>query len=1072
MAVFTALATSIATAIGVASTTFISATAFALQVVTGIGLSYAARALSGSSDQSTESQFGVQGKLSAGADVPRAFMLGSSLTAGSLVYANTWGQTGQDTPNAFLFQVIALSDLPVGGGNASLKEFWCNGEKCTINWSATDTGLGYPVNEYFKEGYPHLYVKFYDGTQTAADSFLSSPLVFGAHPTHPYGADRIAKGITYAIVTAVVNDGLFSGFPQYKFALKGIPLYDVSKDTTAGGDGPQRWADPSTWGGDGDDYPAVQIYNLLRGISYGGQWLYGLQNLAAARLPAADWIAQINKCRAAVDIGGGDAEPAYRTGLQVNVSSQPADIIQAILTGCQGKLAEMGGIYKIRLGAPEAAVLTVTDGDILSTEEQSFTPFFGLASTINGISGRYPDPAQGWETQTAPPLYNAEFEAQDGARRLMADVSFDAVPYSVQVQRLMKSALEEARRARRHTFTLPPSCWLLEPGDIFAYSSDRNGYDSKLFRVDGISDKANLDILVDCTEVDPSDYDWEPGDYTPVVVAPIIISRPAPQPIIDWFAQGAIINDDDGLPRRPAIMLSWDGNKQDVVGVAFEVRKYSDGTVVHRGRTDNPQAGSILISQNLLPNMNYEARGRYLTNSPRDTLWSDWLGVTTPDVNLSLVEFNAGIKERVTEEIDSVQEIIDWVNAKLASLGSINTARNWLDKKEQRRELASVYGKANARITEVWTVATNTEAALAQTTLELEAGIEEANSRITITNTALSTLTESVSQQTQNFISQFGTVNGRIDTEIVTRSTETGALSARIDTLSASTNNSFASVNQSLLVQANQIGAISSSLTTLTTTVNGHTSQLSIIGASIDGVKAQYGVLITIDGQTGGYVFSGIKKLDGTVSYELAIKGNVIVDGSITASKIGVGQVTAVQIAAGSIDAYRLAAGAVTADKISAGAITADKIQANQIDASKITVGGVSLENLAVGAATNEGWAEHPGRSVPPNTTLTSVTLEIKSSRAFVSYTAIINASNTVTGFVTVKIDVDGVERKSWTLTPFQIGGAFVISTPITPTAMIGGLAAGGHTFAIRIYDVLGNTTVSDGVLRVQDLRR
>ena len=82
---------------------------FALQMAVGIGLNYAARALAG---KPKAPGFSVQGKLQAGGDVPRSFMMGYGATAGSLVYANTWGQV-DNSPNAYLVQVIALSDLPV-----------------------------------------------------------------------------------------------------------------------------------------------------------------------------------------------------------------------------------------------------------------------------------------------------------------------------------------------------------------------------------------------------------------------------------------------------------------------------------------------------------------------------------------------------------------------------------------------------------------------------------------------------------------------------------------------------------------------------------------------------------------------------------------------------------------------------------------------------------------------------------------------------------------------------------------------------------------------------------------------
>ena len=95
-----------------------------------------------------------------------------------------------------------------------------------------------------------------------------------------------------------------------KFALSGIPLYDPTQDDTNGGSGSHRYSDPTTWGGDGDQLPAVQAYNLLRGIRYKGAWLYGLQAMTGqARLPAANWNAQINKCRAGTVVGLNIPEP-------------------------------------------------------------------------------------------------------------------------------------------------------------------------------------------------------------------------------------------------------------------------------------------------------------------------------------------------------------------------------------------------------------------------------------------------------------------------------------------------------------------------------------------------------------------------------------------------------------------------------------------------------------------------------------------------------------------------------------------------------------------------------------------
>lgn len=704
-----AIFTSIGAAIFGAGTFLAGLTAAGLQIAAGIAINLIAKAVSGSGEQQSQA-FGVQGTIQAGGDIERSFMVGWGATAGSLVYANEWGDADK-TPNAFNTQVICVGDMPVSG----LAQVFVNGELVTLG-DATGS-IGQPVLEYRKDGVDHLWIKFYDGTQTAADTFLTGTV---SSSDRPYGSTRVGVGCPYVIATALVKDELFTGFPTYKFALNGVKLYDPSRDSTVGGSGSHRWSTPSTWGGDGDFLPAVQAYNVMRGLTFNGQWFYGLQNLPGARLPVAHWVGQINKCRAQVQ-GADGLEPTYRSGGEIGINAPISDAIEALLTTCQGRMAETGGTYKIHVGAPDIPVLSITDGQILSTEEQSFTPFFGLADTINGISAKYPSPAEGWNSKVAPPLLRSDLEALDGDRRLMADVSLDLVPYAAQTQRLMKSALEEARRARRHTYVLPPEAWVLEPGDTLEWTSERNGYETKLFRVDGIGDRSNLDVMVDITEVDPSDYDYDHDtEFQPPVDGPLVISRPAPQPIIDWSVEAASIDDDDGVQRRPAIRINWDGAQPDVVGVEFEVRLAATSEVVHRGRTDNPGVGSLLTSQGVVNSTTYGVRGRYIPGSPRDTIWSDWLAVTTDDIRLSALDIYEG-----AIVADIPQSLTDWKHwasegaretiaaiQNSTMLSSEQDIANFTDKKTLYREIISKTGAVEAGFQEAILVATGPGSAI------------------------------------------------------------------------------------------------------------------------------------------------------------------------------------------------------------------------------------------------------------------------------------------------------------------------------------------------------------------------
>jgi hypothetical protein len=732
VAIFTAIGTAIA-----AATTFFAGLGtigtFALQAAVGIGLNYAAKALAGKPKQAPTQERGPQGvvgKLQSGGDLPRSVVFGRTCTAGSLVYAGTWGTEGK-TPNAYLTQVIDVSDARV----QVLEVLYVNGEQVTID-TGTTTDQGHPVLQYRSGGVDHLWVKFYDGTQTSADPFLVA--TFGEDLKRPYGWDRVGRGVAYAILTARVHESLWTGFPSFKFQVVGRPLYDPSKDTTAGGSGSQRWANPATWGGDGDHLPAVQLYNLMRGVTVEGQWLCGLQSLPAARLPATAWIEAINLCRATVD-GPAGAEPAYRSGIEIAASSELASVVETLLTACQGRLNEAGGSYKLIVGPPGSPVLTFGDGDIISTEQQSFTPFFGLSDTVNGIAGKHPSPEEGWNTTTAPPLLRPDLEALDGARRLMADVNFAAVPYAGQVQRLMKSALEEARRARRHTFVLPPEAWVLEPGDVVSWTSERNGYETKLFRVDGVADKGNLDVMVDLTEVDPADYEWDQAeDFRPVAPAPLGVIRPGPQPIVDWVAQGVTV---DGFPvPKAGILLSWDGDQPDVDFVEYEVRQTVGGAFVHGSTVRPVSRGATTITQSIVAATTYEVRGRYLALSGRPMLWSAWIGVTTPAISIKPSSVDAFALTREARKAlaisHEVQNLVLEMGERIAKLQTTTIP-------QMRRELLVEGGERRAQYLELISATLGDFGAIISRVATLEATVTGAGSlsgisaRVTEIETAL-----------------------------------------------------------------------------------------------------------------------------------------------------------------------------------------------------------------------------------------------------------------------------------------------------------------------------------------------
>lgn len=746
MAIFSGIAAAVT---GLLSSTFLTGAvgSFLLKTAVGIGINILAQSIAG---KPQEPVFSINGSLQGGGDLSRSFILGQTVTAGSLVWANTWGKDG-DTPNAYLTQVISLSDLPVKG----LLEVWVNNEKVTLDLNTPDMSRGWQVKEYRKDG-DNLWVKFYDGSQTVADNFLVNTCSNG---NRTWSSNRVGRGIAYAIVTARVSKSMFSGMPTFKFKVDGIRLYDPSRDSSVGGVGTQRYIDPTTWGGDGDYLPAVQNYNLLRGLYFNGQWFYGVQGMSSARLPASNWIAAINKCRTPI-AGATGNEAQYRSGGEISIEAPLSAALEAINSTCQGRISEIGGVYHQYLGAPDAPVIHFTDEDILSTEEQSFTPFFGLSDTINGISATYPSPADGWVIKTAPPLYRTDLEARHGNRRLMASVELSFVPYAEQVQRLMKSALEEGQRARRHTHVLPPSFWpYAVPGRVFSWTSKRNGYVNKLMRVDGAADRANLDIMVDLTEVDPTDYKWQSNtDYKPPIDGSVGPMRPLPQPIVDFSAAPDVAQDADGNNRRCAILLGWDGSKDDIDFVRFEVRAASDLGVIYSGRADDVKKGSIKIAPGILiQNTEYDVRAIYSTFSGnREFAWSAWIRVRTLDVRLGPLDlypigvdtFNEELRNVLAQEQQNARRTRDEVT-RVSTILAEGLADNSMQMQGFREQVSVTMGQDRAEYRRLVLAEVNERqaqvTAIEQLTSQMQNNIADVTTMSQTTATTVSALSQSVS---------------------------------------------------------------------------------------------------------------------------------------------------------------------------------------------------------------------------------------------------------------------------------------------------------------------------------------
>jgi hypothetical protein len=680
-----------------------------IQLVVGVILSVASTLYQQSQQQTQKAQErrpGFRGTVQTGGKTPRSFLVGTIAVPGKQVYWNSWGSSG-GTPNAYAVDVLSFGDLPI----TAFTGLWVNTASETVSGSGHVT-QGYPVTGD-KAGY--LWAEFFDGTQTTVNTYLNGK--FGSDADRPWSSDMIGRGIPYLTLTALISDTVWTGFPTYMAQFQGIKLYDPRLDSTAGGSGSQRWATPSTWAF--SDNNMVIIYNILRGIHYAGDWVWG-GRARAAQLPYAAWAAAMDACDENVTLDAGGTEKRFRAGREVFFSERPADVIGELLAGCTGRLTQTAGAWYPLVGVPDSADGSFTDNEIIITEGMTADPFPNLDEVINGATGTYLEPSQAWEAKETAPYYSSTLEAADDDRQQLEGLDLGTTFSGTQAQRILKATVEESRRFKRHVLQLRPSFGQYRPLQVLAWTSTSQSYTAKLFLITAKTELPNGNIIVGLQEIDPTDYDWTAAtDEKAISFAPLTPIRPAPQAITGFAVAPYTGVDADANPRRPGFEVSGYGaNLVDVRAIAVQARLAgTTGLVVDGEAPYDPGASTPSVAfagGPLISDTEYEVRGKLVPFSGRETTWSNWLTVTTPLVPEASVTYDdlvaiAGDVLNAQSQIRSLVEAFKHLGTLLEATDRENfTLRNTLF-----REISVKLGDLEASFTEVIEVAIGPGGAIA-----------------------------------------------------------------------------------------------------------------------------------------------------------------------------------------------------------------------------------------------------------------------------------------------------------------------------------------------------------------------
>jgi hypothetical protein len=755
--------------------------------------------------------------------------------------------------------------------------------------------MGYPVTDFRKAGTDYLWVRFRDGRQSTADSYLVSK--FSAHATRPWGASRIGTGIADMIVTARLDREQFKNFPGYTFVGRGMRLYDIR-------DGAQVENDPSTHLFTRNN--SVIAWNILRGIKAywaggGSEWMFGPQAVALAHLPTSAWVAAMNACDESFDRAGGGSEPQFSMGGAIACDRQPAEVLVDIFASAAGFLADVGYGFKPKIGAPSASVLTFDDGQIVVTSKQGYEPFAGLEASHNAITGQYSEPALGHAMKDLPRRVDAAALAEDDNQLLVDEVQYPLVHSGPTAQRLMAARLADKRLWRRHQLALGHGAALLEPVDVVAWNSARNGYSAKNFELQGgVQISRALVPSLAMKETDSGAWDWnEATDELASPVTPLTPATAPSQPMSGWSVAASSLPAEGGGSPRPAIRVTYAGELDDVRAVQVQVRLAATGALVFDGdKPYDPAVASPAVDLDSVfaPNTAYEARGKFIPFSARPTEWSGWLAVTTGDQRLG-----GG---------DLFDAIID--HAKLAD--GVNARFDW--------------GGAQA---------VSTQQLLEQLAVDIAEGRLGAHFDAHTREQRVSAVAENARAETV-----------RLDLAIAD---ETAARAAQINAVEAEFDGALATVNATLDAQATTNSATADLIETLTAAFGGNEAQVLMrfqATAGSTGADAAYTLqLKTLSGGT-WYSIGDIWEIVGGVGRRITIADQwylMLPDGTVVAAFGPDGKLLVDRLSVSVLSALSANLGTVTAGIIQ----SSDESFVINLTTNTITLGGKQLISLVGG---------------------------------------------------------------------------------------------------------------------------
>lgn len=580
---------------------------------------------------------GQELNLRVASDVAREMIIGERPVAGSMVARYSYGSNLYNA--SFVYQ---LADHPC----VELSKVYGDGR--LVQATPLAHGVRTVITAYSYSGGPRVWMTWHDGRPgQTADSWLVSrsaldpEVVSGA--IDGWTSDHRGAGCAYVHVEVQWDSDILTSIPQFLFHVRGAPLYDRRKDTTAGGSGFHRLNNPATW--EYSTNAAVACDHYLLGYQVEGDPVAFGVGLSPSDVPYATFAQSANLADEDVTTGtGGDVEVIKRYACNAIIST--AESFEYVLGNMQSqmcaRIVDLGGRIGI-IGAEEKIVsVSLSDLDWATNESVRFADKLSSAHLFGAVAGSFADPANMYNPTPYTRQETDYLALPNGGEATTAQLD---LPYETHPRRAVRLASawiarESLQPRLAGTFATRALAWKLEPGDWFNFSSDRLQVSLSKFEVVDIVKHSDFTVTLTARAIDENflafSVDEDPDLSIPPDIPPatLLLSTPTFDVEASTLVSGDII--------EPCIQVTLTSDEEVAREIVIEYAlddpgpgdSDGDGSVDVLGPTlvDSFHISQVVtnIRKGILPTSNYRVRMKTKAGA-RESLWTAWSGiVTTP----------------------------------------------------------------------------------------------------------------------------------------------------------------------------------------------------------------------------------------------------------------------------------------------------------------------------------------------------------------------------------------------------------------------------------------------------------